>query len=142
MTGSAQRWKRILAIRSVQRQMAEAQFFRCEAELRNLVDLGGRIAAIRDAAQPFAGTHDGLMLRSICELSSRLDSAQVALANPSQSASEARDRQQRAVIAAKQRETAVEKLEVSISRQETKDAVDRQNRTSIFRQANKMGAVT
>lgn len=141
MTATAQRWKRILAIRSVQRQMAEAQLFRCEADLHNLVDLGQRISAIRDAAQPFAGTHDGMMLRSVCELSSRLDSAQAALANPSQAATQARDRQQRTVVSAKQRETAVEKLETSVAKREAKEAVDRQSRMSIFRNGTKMGDV-
>ena len=139
MNATAQRWKRILAIRSVQRQMAEAQLFRCEADLHNLVDLGQRISAIRDAAQPFAGTHDGMMLRSVCELSSRLDSAQAALANPSETATQARDRQQRAVVSAKQRETAVEKLEASVAKREAKEAVDRQSRMSIFRNGTKMG---
>ena len=80
-----------------------------------------------------------MMLRSVCELSSRLDSAQAALANPSQAATQARDRQQRAVVSAKQRETAVEKLEASVAKREAKEAVDRQSRMSIFRNGTKMG---
>lgn len=137
MTANAQRWKRILKVRAVQRQMAEVQLNRCEADVRNLVDLSQRISAIRDAAQPSAGEHNGMMLRSICELSSRLDTAHLALATPNRNALEARDRQQRAVIAAKQRETAVEKLEANAAAQDAKRAFDRQSRTAIFRRTPK-----
>lgn len=139
MTAADQRWSRILKVRAVQRQMAEVQLNRCEAELRNLVDLGARIAAIRDGAQPTTGAHSGLMLRSICELSARLDSAQVALVNPSQSASEARDRQHRAVVAAKQREKAVEKLGTNIAAQAAKRVNERQGRNMIFRKPSTFG---
>ena len=141
MTAATARWKRVLAVRSIQRQMAEVQLNRCEAELRNLVGLGDRISSIRHAAQPSAGDHDGMMLHAICELSSRLDSAQSALATPNQNAKAARDRQQRAVTAAKQRETAVEKLEISLLAQDAKNADARQDRTAIFRKPIKTGGV-
>ncbi len=141
MTAATARWKRVLAVRSIQRQMAEVQLNRCEAELRNLVGLGDRISSIRHAAQPSAGDHDGMMLHAICELSSRLDSAQSALATPNQNAKAARDRQQRAVTAAKQRETAVEKLEISLLGQDAKNADARQGRTAIFRKPIKTGGV-
>jgi hypothetical protein len=117
--------------------MAEVQLHRCEKELRNLVDLGRRISAIRAAAQPLVGAQNGLMLRSVCELSSRLDSAQRALATPSQNAQEARNRQQHAVVAARQRETAIEKLAANVAAQDAKMAMDRQNRTAIFRKTAK-----
>lgn len=138
MTGAALRWKRILKVRSVQRQMADVQLHRCETELRNLVGLGTRIAAIRDGAQPSAGAQSALMLRSICELSGRLDSARLALVNPSQNAIETRDRQQRLVIAAKQRETAVEKLDAAKSAQEVKRAHERASRAAIVRNIPKI----
>jgi hypothetical protein len=137
MTANAQRWKRIGKVRAVQRHMAEVQLHRCEKELRNLVDLGHRISAIRAAAQPLVGAQNGLMLRSVCELSSRLDSAQRALATPSQNAQEARNRQQHAVVAARQRETAIEKLAANVAAQDAKMAMDRQNRTAIFRKTTK-----
>ena len=82
-----------------------------------------------------------MMLHAICELSSRLDSAQSALATPNQNAKAARDRQQRAVTAAKQRETAVEKLEISLLAQDAKNADARQGRTAIFRKPIKTGGV-
>jgi hypothetical protein len=137
MTATAQRWQRILKVRSIERQMAEVQLQRCENEVRNLVDLGNRISAIREAAQPSGGAQNGAMLRSVCELSSRLDSAQRAIATPSQNATEARDRQQRAVVAAKQREMAVEKLETSTAKHAAKRADDRQSRNVIFRKTTK-----
>jgi hypothetical protein len=137
MTANAQRWKRIGKVLAVQRQMAAVQLHRCEKELRNLVDLGHRISAIRAAAQPLVGAQNGLMLRSVCELSSRLDSAQRALATPSQNAQEARNRQQHAVVAARQRETAIEKLAANVAAQDAKMAMDRQNRTAIFRKTAK-----
>lgn len=135
MTANTQRWKRILKVRAVQRQMAEVQLHRCEAEVRNLVNLGERISSIRNAAQPPAGAHDGVMLQSVSELSSRLDFAHRALATPSQNATEARDRQQRSVTAAKQREMAVEKLEAAMAAHDARCAVDRQSRTAIFRKS-------
>lgn len=137
MTASAARWKRISKVRAVQRQMAEVQLHRCEQEVRNLIDLGHRISAIREAAQPSAGAQDSVMLRSICELSSRLDSAQLALATPRQNAADARDRQRRAVVSAKQREMAVEKLETATIKREAKCADDHLSRTTIFRQITK-----
>ena len=137
MTAYAQRWQRLLKVRAVQRQMAELQLHRCEKELRNLCDLGGRISAIRAAAQILVGLQNGLMLRSVCELSSRLDSAQRALATPRQNAQDARNRQQHAVVAARQRETAIEKLAANVAAQDAKHAVDRQNRAAIFRKPAK-----
>ena len=137
MTANAQRWKRILKVRAVQRQMAELQLHRCEKELRNIIDLGHRISAIRAAAQPLPGAQNGMMLRLVCELSSRLDSAQHALAAPKQNAQEASNHQQHAVVAARQRETAIEKLAANVAAQDAKHAVDRQNRAAIFRKAAK-----
>jgi hypothetical protein len=137
MTANTQRWKRILKVRAVQRQMAERQLHRCEKELRNLVDLGHRISDIRTAAQPLPGAQNGMMLRLVCELSSRLDSAQRALAAPNRNAQEARNRQQHAVITARQRETAIEKIAANVAAQDAKHAVDRQNRAAIFRKAAK-----
>jgi hypothetical protein len=137
MTAHAQRWQRLLKVRAVQRHMAEVQLHRCEKELRNLTDLRHRISAIRTAAQILVGAHNGLMLRSVCELSSRLDSAQCALAAPSQNAQDARNRQQHAVVAARQRETAIEKLAANGAAQDAKHAVERQSRAAIFRKTSK-----
>lgn len=137
MRAYAQRWQRILKVRAVQRKMAELQLHRCEKELRNLTDLRGRISAIRAAAQISVGTENGLMLRSACELSSRLDSAQRALAAPRQNAQDARNRQQQVVVAARQRETAIEKLAANGAAQDAKNAADRQSRAAIFRKISK-----
>ena len=141
MTGDASRWNRILKVRAVQRQMAELQLHRCDTELRNLLDLGERIAAIRGAAQPSKGAQNGTMMRSIAELSARLDSAQMALVNPEHNATEARDRQQRSVVAAKQREMAVEKLQTATRLLDAKRASDRQSRTAIFRKTPIFGGM-
>lgn len=141
MTAAALRWKRISKVRAVQRQIAEVQLNHCETELRNLLDLGARIAAIRDGAQPSAGAHNGLLLASTCELSARLDTAQRALANPHQSATQARTRQQRTVTAAKQREAAVEKLAAATSAQAAKRTDERQSRISIIRKRAKSGGM-
>lgn len=141
MTAATQRWTRILKVRSIQRQMAEAQLRRCETELHNLVDLGTRISAIRDAAQPSEGAQSGLMMRSVCELSGRLDSAQRALVNPRDNAKTACDRQQKAVLASKQREMAVEKLEAAAFAQIAKQADDKQSRAMIFRKPSHSGDV-
>lgn len=140
MTAASKRWKRILAVRAVQKRMAEVELSSCEAELRSLVNLSTRIAAIRDDNQPIMGAQDGLMLRSISELSARLDSAQLALVNPSQNAAHARDRQQRAVVTAMQRELAVEKIHASKVTQDAKRAEDRLTKLAIFRRSSGLGA--
>ena len=126
MTANAQRWQRILKVRAVQRQLAELQLHRCEKEVRNLVDLGHRISAIRAAAQPLVGAQNGMMLRSVCELSSRLDTAQRALATPSRNAQEARNRQQHAVVAARQKivEGAVGMVELAMEQIHAKRLAD------------------
>ncbi|MFN3450549.1 MAG: hypothetical protein ACK4ZE_00195 [Sphingorhabdus sp.] len=140
MNKNATRWKRILAVRAIQRQMAEIQLNKCVADVANLADLGDRIGAIRGAAQPASGTHDGAVLRSVCELTARLDSAHHALANPTRLAIETRDRQQRAVILAKQSEMIVDKLTIAITAKDEKLSEDRQSRTAIFRKPSSRGA--
>jgi hypothetical protein len=122
--------------------MAEVQLHRCEEELRNLVELERRISAIRAAAQPSVGAQNGMMLRSVCELSSRLDAAHRTLATPSQNAQEARNRQQHVVVAARQRETAIEKLAANTAAEDAKHALDRQNRAAVFRKAAKSGGMS
>jgi hypothetical protein len=140
MTQNATRWKRILAVRAIQRQMAEIQLNKCAAEVANLTDLGHRIGAIRGAAQPVSGGHNGAALRSVCEQTARLDNAQQALANPKRLAIETRDRQQRAVVLAKQSEMIVDKLADAITAKDAKLSENRQSGTAIFRKQNSGGA--
>lgn len=139
MTKNATRWKRILAVRGIQRQMAEIKMNKYAADVANLTELGHRIGAIRGAAQPISGAHDGAALHSACELTARLDTAQQTLANPTRVAIETRDRQQRAVIAAKQSEMIVDKLTNAFTAKDAKLSDDRQSRTAIFRKPSSSG---
>ena len=139
MTSASERWKRVLKVRAVQRRVLEIQLFKSEAEARALADLRDRINAIRDAAQPLVGINDGVKLQYVCELSSRLNAASRALAYPSKRAAEASIRDKYAVLAAKQRETVIEKLDTAAAQQEAKNAQDRQLRANVFRKSLKQG---
>lgn len=130
---AAKRWKRIQTVRAIQRQIAELQLSRCEKDVRNLADLGQRIALIRNSAVASTGLENSTMLRAHCELATRLDGAQAALVAPQRNAAEARDRQTTAVRDAKQREMAVEKIAVSANADAEKSASERQDKSRIFR---------
>lgn len=130
---AAKRWKRIQAVRAIQRQLAELNLSRCEKEVRNLTDLGQRIALIRRTAVPTMGIDTSVMLRAHCELATRLDGAQAALVTPQRQAAEARDRQSTAVRDAKQREMAIDKIAVSAIADAQKQSSERESTSFIFR---------
>lgn len=130
---AAKRWKRIQAVRAIQRQLAELNLSRCEKDVRNLTDLGQRIALIRRTAVPTTGIDTSVMLRAHCELATRLDGAQAALVTPQRQATEARDRQSTAVRDAKQREMAIDKIAVSAIADAQKQSSERESTSFIFR---------
>ncbi len=133
------RWNRILAIRAIQRQMAEVQLSRCEAEAGNLANLSARILSIRHAAQPAVAMVDSVALRAGSELAARLDRATAALAEPKRSADQARDRQARVVRDAKQREMAVEKISLSVTAQADRLAAENTDKSFIQRKRRQKG---
>jgi len=137
---AAKRWKRIQTVRAIQRQIAELQLSRCEKDVSSLADLGQRIALIRNTAVASTGLENSAVLRAHCELTTRLDGAQAALAASQNKAAEARDRQSTAVRDAKQREMAVEKIAVSANADAEKRASERQNKSRIFRKTKVRGS--
>ncbi|MBL0769635.1 hypothetical protein K5P26_08815 [Sphingopyxis sp. XHP0097] len=91
MNARTARRKRIIRVRSVEHQMAEANFARANGELANLVELGKRLEALRVDLAVAKGAVAGRALNSVGELGMRLDLAQENLSAPLHSASERRD---------------------------------------------------
>lgn len=91
MTSRTARRKRIIRVRSVEHQMAEANLARATTELANLVELGKRLETLRTDLAMAKGAVAGRALNTIGELGMRLDMAKENLAAPTSNASARRD---------------------------------------------------
>ncbi|PKP97864.1 MAG: hypothetical protein CVT74_12790 [Alphaproteobacteria bacterium HGW-Alphaproteobacteria-13] len=91
MNARTARRKRIIRVRSVEHQMAEANLARANGELANLVELAQRLETLRVDLAMAKGAVAGRALNSIGELAMRLDMAKENLAAPLAGASERRD---------------------------------------------------
>ena len=91
MTSRTARRKRIIRVRSVEHQMAEANLARATTELANLVELGKRLETLRTDLAMAKGAVAGRALNTIGELAMRLDIAQESLTAPLAGASQRRD---------------------------------------------------
>ncbi|HMO74705.1 MAG TPA: hypothetical protein PKD99_11265 [Sphingopyxis sp.] len=91
MTATTARRKRIIRVRSVEHQMAEANLARANGELANLVELSKRLEALRADLAVAKGAVAGRALNTIGELGARLDMARENLAAPMAGASARRD---------------------------------------------------
>ena len=91
MNARTARRKRIIRVRSVEHQMAEANLARANGELANLVELAKRLETLRVDLAMAKGVVAGRALNSIGELAMRLDIAQESLTAPLSNASERRD---------------------------------------------------
>lgn len=102
MTSRTARRKRIIRVRSVEHQMAEANLARATTELANLVELGKRLETLRTDLAMAKGAVAGRALNTIGELGMRLDMAKENLVAPTAGASARRDQMgalaQRAMI--------------------------------------------
>ena len=102
MNARTERRKRIIRVRSVEHQMAEANLARATTELANLVELGKRLETLRTDLAMAKGAVAGRALNTIGELGMRLDMAKENLVAPTAGASARRDQMgalaQRAMI--------------------------------------------
>ena len=91
MTARTARRKRIIRVRTVEHQMAEANLARANGELASLVELAKRLETLRVDLAMAKGAVAGRALNTIGELSMRLDIAQENLTAPLSNASARRD---------------------------------------------------
>lgn len=91
MTARTARRKRIIRVRTVEHQMAEANLARANGELANLVELAKRLETLRVDLAMAKGAVAGRALNTIGELAMRLDIAQESLTAPLSNASQRRD---------------------------------------------------
>lgn len=91
MNARTARRKRIIRVRTVEHQMAEANLARANGELASLVELSKRLEALRADLAMAKGAVAGRALNTIGELGVRLDMAKENLAAPLVNASVRRD---------------------------------------------------
>ena len=91
MTARTARRKRIIRVRTVEHQMAEANLARANGELASLVELARRLETLRVDLAMAKGAVAGGALNTIGELAMRLDIAQENLTPPLVNASSRRD---------------------------------------------------
>ena len=91
MTARTARRKRIIRVRTVEHQMAEANLARANGELASLVELARRLETLRVDLAMAKGAVAGRALNTIGELAMRLDIAQESLTAPLAGASQRRD---------------------------------------------------
>ena len=91
MTARTARRKRIIRVRTVEHQMAEANLARANGELASLVELSRRLEALRADLAVARGVVAGRALNTVGELGVRLDMAKENLATPLVNASARRD---------------------------------------------------
>lgn len=91
MNARTARRKRIIRVRTVEHQMAEANLARATGELASLVELSKRLETLRADLAMAKGAIAGRALNTIGELGVRLDMAKENLAAPLVNASVRRD---------------------------------------------------
>jgi hypothetical protein len=91
MNARTARRKRIIRVRTVEHQMAEANLARATGELASLVELSKRLETLRADLAMAKGVVAGRALNSMGELAMRLDMAKENLAAPLAGASARRD---------------------------------------------------
>lgn len=91
MNARTARRKRIIRVRTVEHQMAEANLARANGELASLVELSRRLETLRIDLAMAKGAVAGRALNTIGELGMRLDMAKENLTAPLSNASARRD---------------------------------------------------
>ncbi|WP_188237427.1 hypothetical protein [Sphingopyxis sp. LK2115] len=126
MTARIARRKRIIRVRSVEHQLAEANLARANGELANLVELARRLETLRSDLAIAKGAVAGRALNTVGELAMRLDLAQENLTAPLSNASARRDQ----MGALAQRAMAKEESAVRLYEKSRKSAEAEQERRS------------
>lgn len=101
---------RILRLRAIEHRVATAKQAHADAALANLEQIAGRLSDLRTSLAAEAGETSGLVLKSMTEMSTRLDHARASLTQP---ISEAEHRQALVKVerlAARQKEESAAKL--------------------------------
>ena len=130
MNARTARRKRIIRVRTVEHQMAEANLARATGELASLVELSKRLETLRADLAVAKGEVAGRALNTIGELGMRLDMAKENLAAPLVNASSRRD--QAGVVA----QSAMVKEESAVrlyERSRLSDAREQERRTDANR---------
>ena len=126
MNARTARRKRIIRVRTVEHQMAEANLARANGELASLVELSKRLETLRADLAMAKGEVAGRALNTIGELGMRLDMAKENLVAPLVNASSRRD--QAGVVA----QSAMVKEESAVrlyERSRLSDAREQERRT-------------
>ena len=130
MNARTARRKRIIRVRTVEHQMAEANLARATGELASLVELSKRLEVLRTDLAMAKGAVAGRALNTIGELGMRLDMAKENLVAPLVNASSRRD--QAGVVA----QSAMVKEESAVrlyERSRLSDAREQERRTDANR---------
>ena len=130
MNARTARRKRIIRVRTVEHQMAEANLARANGELASLVELSKRLETLRADLAVAKGAVAGRALNTIGELGMRLDMAKENLVAPLVNASSRRD--QAGVVA----QSAMVKEESAVrlyERSRLSDAREQERRTDANR---------
>ena len=130
MNARTARRKRIIRVRTVEHQMAEANLARATGELASLVELSKRLETLRADLAMAKGAVAGRALNTIGELGMRLDMAKENLVAPLVNASSRRD--QAGVVA----QSAMVKEESAVrlyERSRLSDAREQERRTDANR---------
>ena len=130
MNARTARRKRIIRVRTVEHQMAEANLARANGELASLVELSRRLEALRADLAVARGVVAGRALNTVGELGVRLDMAKENLVAPLVNASSRRD--QAGVVA----QSAMVKEESAVrlyERSRLSDAREQERRTDANR---------
>ena len=130
MNARTARRKRIIRVRTVEHQLAEANLARANGELASLVELSRRLEALRADLAVARGVVAGRALNTVGELGMRLDMAKENLVAPLVNASSRRD--QAGVVA----QSAMVKEESAVrlyERSRLSDAREQERRTDANR---------
>ena len=82
MTATASRYQRVLRVRAVEHRIAQQRLADADRRLQTLNQIADRIDALRTQASAGAGIVDGQVLKSLGEMTARLERAGADLVRP------------------------------------------------------------
>lgn len=133
MTSLSERRARILRVRQLEHRVARARLANAEAAVANLDRISGRLSGLRATLRPDAERTTGLALKSMAEMSLRLETAQSELKAPIEGAQHHRIRSMAERAFAKGREEGAKKLRDRALHVETTEQTRRADANRPFR---------
>lgn len=133
MNARTARRKRIIRVRTVEHQMAEANLARANGELASLVELAKRLETLRADLAVAKGAVAGRALNTIGELGMRLDVAKDNLVAPLSHASAHRDHMGALAQSAMVKEESATRLYERSRRSEAEEAERRSDANRPYR---------